>query len=459
MTEILSKEALLLSILAAPAVLFLLFSCLWLLGWTPHERVMANTTRVSYMLMVAASLWLFLGGERRILVSMGDWFQAGEYRFPLVLFADRLSLPLIALTAALVGLVGAFSVRYLHREEGFFRFFVLLHLFAFGALLIFAAGSYDLLTAGWELVGITSVLLIGFFSERRGPVLNAIRVFAMYRISDLGLLLVLFVFHNNAGSAVFSSLYTGEWPNQTTTLPPGIALLAGALILLAAAGKSALIPFSGWLPRAMEGPTPSSAIFYGAISVHAGAYLLLRGAPLLATSVWLSAVVVVVGGFTAVLASMTQRVSADAKTGLAYASMTQVAIVVVETGMGWYTLALFHLCGHAVLRTLQFLRAPSMLHDYHRVHAAAGGHLARSGEAFHLVPDHLKVWLFRYASEFGFYDQLIDRFVTSPVTRASEWLASFEPGQRPRVSETAKPGEPGGRIIAQAAGHTAREAD
>jgi NAD(P)H-quinone oxidoreductase subunit 5 len=135
--------------------------------------------------------------------------------------------------------------------------------------------------------------------------------------------------------------------------------------------------------------------------------------------------------------------------------MTQVGIIVVETGLGWYNLALIHLCGHAVLRTLQFLRAPSRLHDYHRVHAAAGGQLAKSGEAFHLVPDYLRVWLFRYASEFGFYDQLIDRFVTSPVMRASRWLASFEPGQRPRVSETAKPGGPGGRVMA----HVAQEAD
>src|SRR5262249_26334603 len=142
---------------------------------------------------------------------------------------------------------------------GFFRFFVLLHLFAFGSLLAFAAGSFDLLVGGWEIVGITSVLLIGFFQLRPAPVENALRVFAIYRASDIGLLVGVFALHHLARTATFS---TG------VPVLKGHYLIVCLLFLLPASGKAAQVPFSGWLPRAMEGPTPSSAIFYGAISIH-----------------------------------------------------------------------------------------------------------------------------------------------------------------------------------------------
>src|SRR5581483_9984124 len=141
------------------------------------------------------------------------------------------------------------------------RFFLLLHLFAFGSLLVFAAGSFALLVGGWEMVGITSVLLIAVFQRRTAPVANRLRVFAVYRACDIGLLVGVFAMHRWAGTASFA----GGFP----MLPGGQALVVCLLLLLAASGKAAQVPFSGWLPRAMEGPTPSSAIFYGAISIHA----------------------------------------------------------------------------------------------------------------------------------------------------------------------------------------------
>ena len=244
---------------------------------------------------------------------------------------------------------------------------------------------YDLLLGGWELVGITSVLLIAFFDERREPVRNSIRVFAAYRLADVGLLLAIFFIHYS--------------PHSYTTI--------GLLLLVAAAGKSAQFPFSGWLPRAMEGPTPSSAIFYGAISVHLGAYLLLRSSHIIDQSPWASAAIFFIGAQTALVATLVHRVSPDAKTSLAYAAMAQLGIVFVEISLGFPRLALAHIIGHAIVRTLQFLRAPSMLHDYHRVHAAAGGHLAKTGAVYErLVPQGLQVWLYRAGLERGYYDSL-----------------------------------------------------
>src|SRR5260370_38492485 len=284
------------------------------------------------VLAVAVILWeLALAGGGAGVVMVGHWFGVGGYHFPLVLLGDRLSLPFMGLTVVLSGLIGQFSATYLHRERGFLRFFLLLHLFAFGSLLAFAAGSFDLLVAGWEMVGITSVLLIAFFQQRTAPVENGLRVFAVYRASDIGLLVGVFAMHHWAGTASFA----GGLPQLTGAQ----AVIVCLLLLLAAAGKAAQVPFSGWLPRAMEGPTPSSAIFYGAISIHAGAYLLLRVQPMLAQSGLASAMVIAISVATAIHGTMSGRASADAKTSLAYASLTQVGLAFVEIGLGWKSIA------------------------------------------------------------------------------------------------------------------------
>ena len=296
------------------------------------------------------------------------------------------------------------------------------------AMLIFSAGTFDLLIGGWELVGITSVLLVAFFHQRRNPVRSSVQVYSAYKIGDLGLLLGVFVLHYFSRTADMSVLFQGTWPMQTTSLSPVATTLTGLLFLFAAAAKSAQIPFSGWLPRAMEGPTPSSAIFYGAISVHAGAYLLLRIEPVLRASPLAAAAVIAVGLLSAILGTMIHRVAADAKTSIVYAAMTQLGVIFMEIGFGFPRLALAHIVGHAVVRTLQFLRAPSMLHDYHRVHAAAGGHLATTGEHYkHILPESVRMWAYRFALDRGFYDALASRIAVAPILALSRWLASFEP--------------------------------
>jgi NAD(P)H-quinone oxidoreductase subunit 5 len=191
-----------------------------------------------------------------------------------------------------------------------------------------------------------------------------------------------------------------------------LATAVALLLLVAAAGKSAQIPFSGWLPRAMEGPTPSSAIFYGALSVHAGAYLLLRAAPLLDQSPLASFAVALLGLGTALHATLSGRVQTDVKTALAYASLTQVGIILVEIGLGLRLLPLLHLVGNALTRTLQFLRAPSILHDFHQLQNAVGGHLGRTG--LHLerwVPAGWQHRLYVFALERAYLDALFDSVI------------------------------------------------
>ncbi|MEO5925721.1 MAG: proton-conducting transporter membrane subunit [Bryobacteraceae bacterium] len=430
-----SLEQLLLVIVAAPGVSFLLLATAWLLGIHPRERLLAHFTSAVFFAMTVASLVLAWNmaskGIGTVSLNGGPWFQAGEYAFQLDLVADELSLPLMCMTALLVGIVATFSRRYLHREGGFDRFFLLLNVFAFGSMLIFSAGTFDLLIGGWELVGITSALLIAFFSQRRDPVVNAIHVFSVYRLGDVGLLLGVFALHYWVGTAESGRVFHGTWPMQDTTMTGTGATITALLFLFAACAKSAQVPFFGWLPRAMEGPTPSSAIFYGAISIHAGAYLLLRIEPLLMASPIAASAVVGIGALSALLGTMAHRVVADAKTSIAYAAMTQVGIIFVEIGLGFPQLALVHIVGHAMVRTLQFLRAPSMLHDYHRVHAAAGGHLGATGEHYNnLLPEGLRTWAYRFALDRGFYEAFVDRFAVTPVMKLSRMLGSLEPGTR-----------------------------
>jgi NAD(P)H-quinone oxidoreductase subunit 5 len=228
-----------------------------------------------------------------------------------------------------------------------------------------------------------------------------------------------FALHNWAGNASFDE---------------GMLKLAGAkativclFLLLAAAGKAAQMPFSGWLPRAMEGPTPSSAIFYGAISIHAGAYLLLRAQPLLAESHTASMCVVVVGMATAIYGTIVGRVSADAKTSLAFASLTQVGVIFIEIGIGWRAVAVAHILGHALVRTLQFLRAPSMLHDYHRMHSAIGGEMSPTGRHLEdLIPEAAQVWLYRWALDRGHLDTILDHWFIHPLLQISRLFARLD---------------------------------
>jgi NADH:ubiquinone oxidoreductase subunit 5 (subunit L)/multisubunit Na+/H+ antiporter MnhA subunit len=417
------SQATLVFVVLAPGVLFAVFGMLWLMGWAPSERVISTATGLTFLMSVFGLVGMVVGlvwtSDDSVTVEFGNWFAVHDYRFPLVLMADWLSLPFLAMTVVLSGLIGRFSATYLHRERGFLRFFLLLQLFAFGSLLAFAAGSFDLLVGGWEMVSITSVLLIAFFLQRAAPVENGLRVFAVYRACDIGLLVAVFAMHHWAATASFHA--------GLPELSARQSMIVGLLLLAAAAGKAAQVPFSGWLPRAMEGPTPSSAIFYGAISIHAGAYLLLRVQPMIARSGLATALVLAAGAITAIHGTIVGRASSDAKTSLAYSSLTQVGVVFIEIGLGWTSIAIAHILGHAMVRTLQFLRAPSMLHDYHAMHSASGGEVPPTGQHLEdLFPRSMQLWLYRWALDRGHLDAILERALVHPLMRLSRIFVKLD---------------------------------
>lgn len=409
-------------VVGAPILLFCLLGGLPLVGRTVSESFTAQATRALILIGMGALLGIVLPqmivakGEPLVL-RVGEIVNLPQTHFHLRLefIFDGLSLPMVALSYVLCGTIAAFANNYMHRERGFQRFFFLFAMFFTGMTWAVLAGSIETLFLGWELVGLSSALLVAFFQERANPVTNGLRVWTVYRLSDAALMVAAILLHHAPGEGEFVELGGRVgWPHSISTLDDSLAFWAGLLFVFAAIGKSALWPLSGWLPRAMEGPTPSSAVFYGALSIHLGAFLLLRVSPLLDQSLVLSSLVVAIGILTAIFAAVAGSVQTDVKSGLSFASLVQVGLIVAEIGFGLRYLALVHIIGHACLRTLQLLRAPSILRDYHELGNALGESVSNRLPEGSRTSSKLTTWIYRFGLERGYLDVFWDLFVVRP---------------------------------------------
>jgi NAD(P)H-quinone oxidoreductase subunit 5 len=420
-------------VVAAPFLLTVLLGISSMLDRRPTEQMTVRCVQAAVVSGLLAAVVVLVAmlvlGTRHVAIDMGHWVTIPRhYHFSVKFVFDRLSVPMAILSFVLSGTIGAFASKYLHRERGFHRFFVLYAIFLLGMVVASLAATIETLFTGWEMVGLSSALLVAFFQERPAPARNGLWVWIVYRVSDAALLLAAVAMHHLRGEGDFDQILgTDPWPLGHATITSHQAFVVGLLMLVAAAGKSALVPFSGWLPRAMEGPTPSSAVFYGALSVHLGAFLLLRISPILDESAALSGIVLALGLATAAFAYLAGSVQTDIKSALAYASLTQVAIIVVEIGLGFRYVALIHLLGHACLRTLQFLRAPTLLHDYHTLENAIGEHLPTARLPWlRAATDHTDGWLYRLALEQGYLDTILTEYVVRPFVRAFQWCDRLE---------------------------------
>ena len=440
-------------VVAAPFLLTLTLGISSLLGRRPGERTMVRWVQTAVISGLLADVIVLIAmlvlGTRHVVIDLGNWVAIPEhYQFSVKFVYDRLSVPMAILSFVLSGTIGAFASKYLHRERGFNRFFVLYAVFLLGMVVASLAGTIETLFTGWELVGLSSALLVAYFQERPAPARNGLWVWVVYRVSDAALLLAAVAMHHLRGEGDFDRILgTGPWPLGHATMTAQQALIVGLLLLIAAAGKSALVPFSGWLPRAMEGPTPSSAIFYGALSVHLGAFLLLRIGPILDASPTLSGIVLALALVTAGFAYLAGSVQTDIKSALAYASLTQVGIITVEIGLGFRYVALIHLLGHACLRALQFLRAPTLLHDYHTLENAIGDHLPEARLPWvRPATERAAGWMYRLALEQGYLDSILLEYVVRPFIRTFQWCdrlerrwTDFLSGGESRESDSVKP--------------------
>jgi NADH:ubiquinone oxidoreductase subunit 5 (subunit L)/multisubunit Na+/H+ antiporter MnhA subunit len=329
---------------------------------TPRKR-----ERTVFAIAIAAmlselGLFFFLGylclntGSSSVFTHVISLYTSSSYTVSLDFYFDGLAAVFLGMATIMTTLVFIFSKYYMHREQGFKRFYSTVLLFFIGLSLIILAGNFEVLFLGWEFIGISSILLIAFYRDRFLPARNALKVFSVYRIADAFLLAAIWYSHHFFEKNVNFSEFSGIIAQHGNQLA-----LLGLLLLIAALIKSAQFPFSYWLPRAMEGPTTSSAIFYGALSVHMGLYLLLRTYPLWEGSIGLRVTIAVLGLVTAIVASSITRVQSSIKTQIAYASITQIGIMFIELAAGLQWLVLLHFVSNASLRTYQLLISPSVV--------------------------------------------------------------------------------------------------
>ncbi len=450
-------------VVLAPLLLASILGVASLLEWKISEKRTTQCIAVAIMAglasVVAILVVMLWTGTRNVPINLGQWVSIRDlddhdlYHFSFKLVFDRLSVPFAIMSLVLSGTIGLFAGKYMHRETGFNRFFVLYAFFVLGMVVTSLAGTIETLFTGWELVGLSSALLVAFFQERRAPAKNGLWIWIVYRVSDASLLLAAVAMHHLSGAGDFDELLgAGIWPEEYSSVSPGQAVVVGFLLLFAAMGKSALVPFSGWLPRAMEGPTPSSAVFYGALSVHLGAFLLLRVSPLLDQSPTLSVAVFLVGLVTSIYAYLAGSVQTDIKSALSFASLSQVGLIVAEIGLGfdrpWLRyVALVHIIGHAGMRTLQFVRAPSLLQDYRSLENAIGNRLPDNKAPWErLGAERRRDWLYRFALERGYLDSSLLNYLVNPFIRTLRWCDALErrwtdylAGEASRESDRIKP--------------------
>ena len=393
-----------------------------LFGVNPPERLVrrgAVAHALGLMATTAGVLALWLPARGAVMISSPPLLHTHGAVWRVDLLVDELSVTWLVLLAVVYPPIVRFSVPAMHREPGAQRFWFLVSLFALGLVTVMLAGNIDVFFLGWELVGVTSVMLIAFFRRNLRSAHNSLRALIAYRLCDLGVLGAAVWMHHAFPTSDFTHLV------DDAALPTSAAV-AGAL-LFGSLAKSAQLPMSPWLHRAMEGPAASSAIFYGALSVHLGPVLLLRTAPLWLPHPGVRAAMALVGLSTAVYATLAGRTRPDAKTALAYATMAMLGVIFVELALGFTTLARWHVFAHAGLRTWQLLRSSSLIQDFQENPLVGAGVLLRRQSRWeNALPAAWRRPLYQAALRQFWLDEAQVRFVARPVVVTFQALARLE---------------------------------
>jgi NADH-quinone oxidoreductase subunit L len=301
-------------------------------------------------------------------VGPWTWIPAGQFHVDLGLIVDPLTACLLIVVTTIGLLVHVYSIGYMSHDPGYWRFFAYLNLFMFSMLLLVLADSWLVVFVAWELVGLSSYLLIGFWYRKRTAALAAKKAFIVNRVGDVGFALgIMAIFANTlaAGDPTLNVRESIELLLERGDANP-IPLIAVALLVFAGAmGKSAQFPLHVWLPDAMEGPTPVSALIHAATMVNAGVYLVARANPLFAAAPSAMVVVAAIGIFTAILSASIAMTQTDIKRVLAYSTLSQLGYMFAALGVGAFTAAIFHLMTHGFFKGLLFLGSGSVIHAVH----------------------------------------------------------------------------------------------
>jgi len=300
------------------------------------------------------------------------WIQSGSFNVPFNILIDNLSIFMCLVITGVGGLIVTYAVGYMDKEDGpsYARFFTYMDIFVFSMLLLVLAGNFVFLIVGWALVGLSSYFLIGFWYHRRSAVLAARKAFVMNVIGDVGMILGAFVLFVTYHATTYSGVFSQLTPCTAQLCPAVLRIfrdtpsleLAAFLLLVGAIAKSAQIPLHTWLPDAMEGPTPVSALIHAATMVTAGVYLVGRMHPIYDVAVYAHGAVAIVGAVTALFAATIAIVQTDIKRVLAYSTMSQIGYMFLAVGVGAYSAGFFHLLSHAFFKALLFMAAGNVIH-------------------------------------------------------------------------------------------------
>jgi len=300
--------------------------------------------------------------QRTIVVPVFNWITSGTLNISVSYLIDPLSMVMCLIVTGVGFLIHVYSLGYMHGDRGFARFFAFMNLFIFAMLNLVIADNFVLMFLGWEGVGLCSYLLIGFYYEKTFTGDAANKAFWVNRIGDFGFMLAMFFIFYTFGSLNFHTVF-GAIP--TTAVTTGMYTTITLLLFVGATGKSAQIPLYIWLPDAMAGPTPVSALIHAATMVTAGVYMIARTSALFALSATTMHVVLVVGALTAFMAATIAIAQNDIKKILAYSTVSQLGFMFMAMGVGAFSTGIFHVTTHAFFKALMFLGAGSVIHGMH----------------------------------------------------------------------------------------------
>jgi NADH-quinone oxidoreductase subunit L len=352
-----AHDATLILLLPLAGFLFLLLN-----GSRMSERAIGavgtGAVGLSFLASVVAFVQLLGQSQREVTVHLFNWIEVGTLHVPAALLVDPLSITMCLFVTGISSLIHLYSIGYMKGEEDFRKFFIYLNLFVFSMLTLVLANNLVLTFVGWEGVGACSYWLVSYYFDRDAAASAGKKAFIYNRVGDVGMLLAMFLLFTRTGSLTYLAVFS-----RAGLLTPTVATLAVLALLIAATGKSAQIPLFNWLPDAMEGPTPVSALIHAATMVTAGVYLLVRMSPVLALSASGRMTIAIIGGVTAFVAATIATAQRDIKKVLAFSTVSQIGYMVLAVGSGAYAAAIFLMVSHAFFKALLFLGSGSVIHS------------------------------------------------------------------------------------------------
>ncbi|CAG5071856.1 NADH-quinone oxidoreductase subunit L [Dyadobacter sp. CECT 9623] len=298
-------------------------------------------------------------GSQPLVVPLFEWITVGDLRIPFSFQIDQLSLLMLMIITGVGSLIHIYSIGYMHHDEGFGKFFAYLNLFLFFMLLLVLGSNYVIMFIGWEGVGLCSYLLIGFWNKNTNYNNTARKAFIMNRVGDLGFLLGIFTIIATFGSVEYTEVFAQA---SSFSLEDPVIVTICLFLFIGAMGKSAQIPLYTWLPDAMAGPTPVSALIHAATMVTAGIYMVIRSNVLYSLAPSALEIVGIIGGLTAIFAASIGLLQNDIKKVLAYSTVSQLGYMFMGLGAMAYSASMFHVITHAFFKALLFLGAGSVIH-------------------------------------------------------------------------------------------------